>query len=151
MKAKRQNKILELIETYNIDTQEEIARLLKEAGFKVTQATVSRDIRELKLTKISAGNGKQKYSVIAENDTEFSDKLIRVFREVVTSIDFAQNIIVIKTLEGMGMAVAVALDSMKNHEIVGTIAGDDTVFCLVRTHTQTVGIIDRLNKIIKEQ
>ncbi|WP_455958465.1 arginine repressor, partial [Anaerotignum lactatifermentans] len=136
MKIARHAKILELIEKYDIETQDELAQKLCEEGFMVTQATVSRDIREMKLTKIATERGKQKYSVITGNDTEITERLTRVFNEAVLKMDYAQNMIVIKTLEGMGMAVAVALDNMQNPEILGTIAGDDTVFCVVRTHNQ---------------
>ena len=149
MKSARQNKILEIIEKNDIETQDELASRLKQEGFNVTQATVSRDIREMKLTKISNGDGKQKYSTIAGNDSEISERLIRVFKETVVKIDYAQNILVIKTLEGMGMAVGVGLDNMQNSEILGTIAGDNTVFCVVRGHQQAMSIIDKLNRIIR--
>jgi len=148
MKIARHAKILELIEKQDIETQDELAQRLQEAGFVVTQATVSRDIREMKLTKISTENGRQKYSAISGTDTEIAERLIRVFKEAVVKMDYAQNMIVIKTLEGMGMAVGVAVDNMQNNEILGTIAGDDTVFCVVRTHHQAVTIIEKLFRII---
>lgn len=151
MKLARHSKILEIIESCDIETQGELAAKLKEAGFDVTQATVSRDIRELKLTKISNGKGSQKYSAMSGIDAEASERLIRVFKETVVKMDFSENIIVIKTLEGMGMAVAVALDNMQNDEIVGTIAGDNTVFCVVRSHHQSTGLIERLYKIIRSE
>ncbi len=149
MKSARHNKILEIIENNVIETQDELALKLKEEGFHVTQATVSRDIREMKLTKISSGDGRQKYSAIAGNDSEISERLIRVFKETVVKIDYAQNILVIKTLEGMGMAVGVALDNMQNSEILGTIAGDNTVFCVVRGHQQAMNMIEKLNRIVR--
>ena len=149
LKIARHAKILELIEKYDIETQDELAQKLCEEGFMVTQATVSRDIREMKLTKIATERGKQKYSVITGNDTEITERLTRVFKEAVVKMDYAQNMIVIKTLEGMGMAVAVALDNMQNPEILGTIAGDDTVFCVVRTHNQAGVIIEKLYRIIQ--
>ena len=148
LKITRHAKILELIVKYDIETQDELAQKLCEEGFMVTQATVSRDIREMKLTKIATERGKQKYSVITGNDTEITERLTRVFKEAVVKMDYAQNMIVIKTLEGMGMAVAVALDNMQNPEILGTIAGDDTVFCVVRTHNQAAVIIEKLYRII---
>ena len=148
MKIARHAKILELIENYDIETQEELAQKLCDAGSIVTQATVSRDIREMKLTKIATEKGRQKYAVISGNDTEITERLTRVFREAVVKMDYAQNMIVVKTLEGMGMAVAVALDNMQNSEILGTIAGDDTVFCVVRTHNQAAAIIEKLYRII---
>lgn len=148
MKIARHAKILELIENYDIETQDELAQKLCEEGYIVTQATVSRDIREMKLTKIATEKGRQKYAVISGNDTEITERLTRVFREAVVKMDYAQNMIVIKTLEGMGMAVAVALDNMQNSEILGTIAGDDTVFCVVRTHNHAAAIIEKLYRII---
>ncbi len=146
MKIARHAKIL--IENYDIETQEELAQKLCDEGYIVTQATVSRDIREMKLTKIATEKGRQKYAVISGNDTEITERLTRVFREAVVKMDYAQNMIVVKTLEGMGMAVAVALDNMQNSEILGTIAGDDTVFCVVRTHNQAAAIIEKLYRII---
>ena len=148
MKIARHAKILELIENYEIETQDELAQKLCDEGFNVTQATVSRDIREMKLTKIATEKGKQKYAVISSHDSEVSERMTRVFREAVIKMDYAQNIIVIKTLSGMGMAVAVAMDNMQNNEILGTIAGDDTVFCVVRSHNQAAVIIEKLYRII---
>ncbi|MGL4791067.1 MAG: arginine repressor, partial [Anaerotignaceae bacterium] len=130
MKITRQNKILEIIETNDIETQEDLAKRLRESGFNVTQATVSRDIRELRLTKIPTSNSKQKYAPLSNNSVEFSDRIIRVFKDAVVSIDHAQNVIVIKTLEGMGMAVGFAIDNLETCDILGSIAGDDTVFCV---------------------
>ena len=132
MKVKRQSKILELIRENDIETQEMLADLLNKAGFNVTQATVSRDIRELKLTKATMQSGKQKYVATAKESSFVTERLNRVFRDGIVSIDYAQNIVVIKTLIGMAMAVAAALDSMENSEIMGTIAGDDTIFCVVK-------------------
>ena len=148
MKIARHAKILELIENYEIETQDELAQKLCDEGFNVTQATVSRDIREMKLTKIATEKGRQKYAVISSHDSEVTERMTRVFREAVIKMDYAQNIIVIKTLSGMGMAVAVAMDNMRNTEILGTIAGDDTVFCVVRTHNQAAVIIEKLYRII---
>lgn len=144
MKVKRQSKILEIIKDYEIDTQEALAEKLNASGFNVTQATVSRDIRELKLTKISVGMGRQKYVAISNDESEIGERLKRVFNDGVKSIDFAQNIIVIKTLTGMAMAVAAALDAMDNTEIMGTIAGDDTVFCVVKNEAKAVRLIEKL-------
>lgn len=148
MKVARHTKILELIDNYDIETQEELAKRLQETGFTVTQATVSRDIREMRLTKIATTKGKQKYSAISGTDSEIAERLIRVFKEAVIKMDYAQNMIVIKTLEGMGMAVGVALDSMQENEILGTIAGDDTVFCAVKTQQHAAAIVEKLYRII---
>ncbi len=148
MKVSRQAKILEIIEKNEIETQEELALKLKEEGFNVTQATISRDIREMKLTKIATENGRQKYSVIKGSDTELSERLIRVFRDAVVKLDYSQNMIVIKTLNGMGMAVAVAVDNIQSNDILGSIAGDDTVFCVARSHNQAVEFIQKLSRIV---
>ena len=148
MRTDRHKKILELINNNNIGTQEELADALNKAGYNVTQATVSRDIREMRLTKISLEKGKQKYVAMTNRDNEISDRLIRVFKEAVVKMDYAGNMVVIKTLEGMGMAVGVALDNMQNSEILGTIAGDDTVFCVIRGSHQAAELIERLYRII---
>lgn len=148
MKIARHGKILEIIENHEVETQDDLAEMLRNEGFDVTQATVSRDIRELKLTKIATTSGRQKYAILTGSDSEVSERLIRVFREAVIKMDFAQNMIVIKTLEGMGMAVGVAIDNMNNGEILGTISGDDTVFCVVRNQNQASVIIEKLYKII---
>lgn len=148
MKVDRHTKILEIIENNAIETQEELASKLKEEGVDVTQATISRDIREMKLTKISMENGKQKYTAIKNSDTGISDRLIRIFKDAVIKVDYSQNMIVIKTHSGMGMAVAVAVDNIQSNDILGSIAGDDTVFCVARTHNQAVEFIHQLNKIM---
>lgn len=150
MKSKRQAKILEIIRKYNIETQEELSDRLEREGFTVTQATVSRDIRELKLTKVASGTGRQKYVVLNENHVDMSEKYIRVFKDGFVSMDMAQNILVIKTVSGMAMAVAAALDAMDCHEIVGSIAGDDTIMCAVRTVEDTENLMKRLRKIVEE-
>ena len=149
MKTSRQSKIIELIQKNDIETQEELAAYLKDKGFEVTQATVSRDIRELNLSKISAGNGRQKYIVLSSDDNKLSDKYIRVLRDGFVSMDMAQNILVIKTVQGMAMAVAAAIDAMRFPEIVGCIAGDDTIMAAIRTVEDTLIIMKKLNEIIK--
>lgn len=151
MKVKRQSKILELINNYSIETQEELAEKLKKAGYDVTQATISRDIRELKLTKVPTIYGTQKYSVITQNEQQISDKFIRVFRDGFVSMDRAQNILVIRTLTGMAMAVAAAMDAFHYQEIVGTIAGDDTLFCAVRSESETIKLMEKLNRILNSK
>ena len=147
MKVKRQSKILELIRENDIETQEMLADLLNKAGFNVTQATLSRDIRELKLTKATMQSGKQKYVATAKESSFVTERLNRVFRDGIVSIDYAQNIVVIKTLIGMAMAVAAALDSMENSEIMGTIAGDDTIFCVVKNESRAVKLTENLKAI----
>ena len=148
MKINRHAKIIELINKYHIETQEELADYLNEEGFKVTQATVSRDIRDLKLTKVPTDGGRQKYAIHHTAETEMSDKYIRVLKDGYVSMDMAQNILVIKTVAGMSMAVCAAIDSMKWNEVVGSIAGDDTIMCAIRSVDDTIKVMDKISKII---
>lgn len=149
MKRERHEVVVELINKYDIETQEELAAYLRKEGFEVTQATVSRDIRELHLSKIAAGNGKQKYIILQNEDTRLSDKYIRVLRDGFVSMGMAQNILVIKTVQGMAMAVAAAVDAMRFPEIVGCIAGDDTIFAAVKSVDETKSVMEKLDEIIK--
>lgn len=150
MKVSRHAKIIELISQNNIETQEELADRLNNAGFKVTQATVSRDIRDLKLTKVSVDGGKQKYVVLKPEEDGMSEKYIRVLKDGYISMDMAQNILVIKTVSGMAMAVAAAVDAMKWKEVVGCIAGDDTIMCAIRSVEETVAVMDKIRKIVSK-
>lgn len=148
MKVKRQETILELVKKHEIETQEELAEKLGKAGFAVTQATISRDIRELKLTKIQHG-AKQIYAALTENKFSNSNKYIDILKHSFVSVDMAQNILVVKTASGTAMALATALDSLHWDEIVGTIAGDDTVMCAIRTVEDTKKLMKRLEDILK--
>lgn len=150
MKSKRHVKILELIRKNEIETQEELAECLEREGYQVTQATVSRDIRELKLTKVAMANGRQKYAALSENTEDMMQKYTRIFKDAFVTMDMAQNILVIKTVSGMAMAGAAALDALDFSEIVGSIAGDDTIMCAVRTVEDTVLVMERLRKIMEE-
>lgn len=150
MKKTRHRKIVEIIDKYDVETQEELANYLKEAGFDVTQATVSRDIRELKLTKVSIGNGRQRYVVFRQNDAHMEDKFTRVLRDGFVSMDMAQNILVVKTVAGMAMAVAAAIDALKFKEVVGCIAGDDTIMVAVRTIEDTKALMDKIHKMMEK-
>ena len=149
MKRQRHEVVVDLINKYDIETQEELAAYLKEEGFEVTQATVSRDIRELKLSKIATGNGKQKYIILKNDDSHLGDKYIRVLRDGFVSMNMAQNILVIKTVQGMAMAVAAALDAMKFPEIVGCIAGDDTIMAAIKSTDETKVVIDKINEMLE--
>lgn len=148
MKRERHAKIIELVNTNNIETQEELANALKSAGFLVTQATVSRDIRELNLTKVPDGNGRQKYSFMKVEQGNLNEKYIRILTEGYVSMDMAQNILVIKTVSGMAMAVAAALDALKWEEIVGCIAGDDTIMCAIKSVEDTRIVMDKIRKVM---
>ncbi len=132
MKQNRHEKIVELIDIYEIETQEELADKLREAGFNVTQATVSRDIRQLHLSKVPAGNGRQKYIVLRQDDSSLWDKYVRVLKDGFVS-----------------MAVAAAVDAMKFKEIVGSIAGDDTIMMAVRSVEDTRIVMDKIREILK--
>ncbi len=147
MKFKRHEMIKKLISEGGIETQGELANLLNEAGFDVTQATVSRDIRELNLIKVTTDEGKLIYALKQPVKTEISKSLNRIFAEGVVSIDCTQNLIVIKTLAGMAMAIAAALDAMQESEILGSIAGDDTVFCAVKSDKKAIYLADKLRNI----
>ena len=149
MKKTRHAKIIEMIQKHDVETQEELASYLREVGFAVTQATVSRDIRELKLSKISTKSGKQKYIVLKQDDSHVDDKYIRVLRDGFVSMDMAQNILVVKTVSGMAMAVAAALDALKFPEIVGCIAGDDTIFVAVRSADKTQALMEKIHVLIE--
>ena len=146
MKLERHSKIVELIGKYDIETQEDLAAYLNREGFKVTQATVSRDIRELRLTKMQTGKGKQKYALIHQQSPS-DDKYIRILRDSFISMDMAQSILVIRTVAGMAMAVGAAIDSLHFPEVVGCIAGDDTVMCAIRTLDDTIVLMDKLRKL----
>lgn len=149
MKKTRHGKIIEIIEAHDVETQEELASYLKQAGYEVTQATVSRDIRELKLSKVPTGSGRQKYIVLRQDDSHLGDKYIRVLRDGFHSMDMAQNILVIKTVAGMAMAVAAAVDALTFKEIVGCIAGDDTIMVAVRTVEETKTLMDKIHRMIE--
>lgn len=150
MKKVRQSKILEIVEKYDVETQEELADRLTAAGQKVTQATVSRDIRELKLSKVPTPDGRQKYVFMKQEDGRMEDKFIRVLRDGFSSMDMAQNILVIKTVSGMAMAVAAALDALKFAEVLGSIAGDDTIFVAVRTQEATAALKEKLEELLEK-
>lgn len=149
MKSKRHQKIIELVDNYEIETQEELAERLKEEGFQVTQATVSRDIRALKLSKVSCGNGRQKYVVVKQDNVPLSGKYSRVLKDGFVSMDKAQNILVIKTVSGMAMAVAAAVDALEMEEIVGSIAGDDTIMAAIRTTEDMQAVMDKISEMLK--
>ncbi len=148
MKTARQNKIIELVEKNEIETQEELGELLKKAGYHVTQATISRDIRELKLTKVAIDLERQKYIVLREHNMEMNEKFARILRDSFVSMAKAQNLLVVKTVSGMAMAAAAALDALQVDGIVGCIAGDDTIMCAIRTEKETEAVMEKLHRLI---
>jgi transcriptional regulator of arginine metabolism len=152
MKSKRHTQILELIAQCDIDTQEELLRRLNENGFRVTQATVSRDIKELKLVKVQSAKGGYKYSVnTAGERVDMSFKFHAVFSESVGSIDSAENIVVIHCYVGMANAACAALDSIHWQGVVGTLAGDDTILCVMRDKTSATDFMKQLQKLIDKK
>ncbi len=152
MKSKRQKLICDLILKYEIETQEELVSKLLDAGCKVTQATISRDIRELRLTKIVGESGAQKYALPAQ-DASIQTPLAglrfsRVLQEGFINVDIAGNIVVMRTMTGMAMAVAAALDHLNLQEIVGTIAGDDTIFMAVRSEESAKRLCEKIETLV---
>ena len=147
MKVGRQAKIVELIGKYDIETQEELCAKLNAEGYDVTQATVSRDIRALKLTKVTESNGKSIYRTVAGN-TDFSQKYLNILKNGYVSMDMAQNILVVKTVSGMAMAVAAAIDAMNFREVVGCIAGDDTIMIAIRTVDGCLEVMKKIRAIV---
>lgn len=141
MKMKRQSKIIELVNMYVIETQEELAELLLEEGFRVTQATISRDIRDLRLTKISTKDKNQKYIILPEDSERLNEKFIGIFKSAYMSSVKAGNIVVVKTLTGMAMAVASSIDAMDNEDVIGSIAGDDTIFCATESEEKAIKVV----------
>ena len=149
MKTKRHAMILNLIASENIETQEELAKLLSAKGFSVTQATVSRDIRELRLIKVLTGEGKYKYATVEKAESDLQERFIRLFSNCVVSITSAGNLIVVKTVPGSAPVAAEAIDSMKWPEIAGSIAGDNTLFVAVREGKSVSDMIKRFQKLMK--
>ena len=149
MKLERQAEILKLIHTYEIDTQEELARRLNEAGFHVTQATVSRDIRDMKLTKVEGGNGKLRYALLQNQAADTAGRYVRVLKDAVVSMDTAENLLVIHTVPGMAMAAAAVLDEMNIPEIVGCIAGDNTIMCAIRSREEALKVMEKLRRMLE--
>jgi arginine repressor len=150
MKIARHAKILEIISNRDIETQEDLADELKKGGMDVTQATVSRDIKELKLIKVLSKSGRYKYAAIAPTETMLSDKLVTIFTQTVLTIDFVNNMIVIRTISGSASAAAEAIDSLKWDGIVGTLAGDNTIFVIARSNLKAEEIVSKLKKLTNE-
>lgn len=147
MKSKRQNKILEIIANSDIETQEELVNALRESGFKVTQATISRDIKDLHLIKVQSITGVYKYSVNLKDDKNDSNIRMRIFKDTVKSIEAAENLIVIKTLAGSASAAAEVIDSFEDEDILGSIAGDNTIFVAMRSSSAAYKTANTLMQI----
>ena len=149
MKNARQTAILSIIEQYDVETQEELASRLRDMGIVVTQATVSRDIKELRLLKVLSGKGGYKYATADKAEHGLSDRFVRMFVDSVLSITFAGNIIVIKTLSGSANVAAEAIDSMRWPEILGTMAGDNTILAIVHNEVEAAKSVDRFQEMLK--
>jgi len=147
MKYLRHAKILEIIMQRDIETQEELTRALKQIGMNVTQATVSRDIKELRLIKQMSRSGRYKYASMASQEAMLTDRLVRIFKESIVSLDHAGNMVVLRTLTGAANAAAAAIDAANFPEVVGTIAGDDTIFVMVREAEQAEDVKERFRKL----
>ena len=150
MKTKRQAKIVEIISNTNVETQEQLLKALEEEGFTSTQATISRDIKELRIVKELTSLGTYRYSV-SEKDAPpaLTDRLNNIFRECVTSIDYAENIIVIHTLPGLASAAGSALDAMKINVVLGTLAGDDTVMIVMRDSNAAAAFCGEIKSVVR--
>ncbi|MCL1859697.1 MAG: arginine repressor [Oscillospiraceae bacterium] len=149
MKYKRQSKILELISAFDIYTQDELADRLGRSGFSATQATISRDIKELKLLKIPASNGQYKYATANHEEDKTDVKFFNILNETVTAINTAKNLVVVKTYSGMANAAGAAIDAVNFPEIIGTIAGDDTIFIAFASDENAEAVAQKLGKMIK--
>ena len=149
MKRNRHDKILEIIREKDIETQEELAAALKESGYTVTQATVSRDIRQLGLSKSPSPSGKLRYVLIRKEENQPADKYARVLRDSFVSAESAQNLLVIRTVSGMAMAAAAALDAMDHTQIIGCIAGDDTIFAAMSTAEDAALLAEELRNLLQ--
>ncbi|MGI6049898.1 MAG: arginine repressor [Acetivibrionales bacterium] len=149
MKYNRHAKILEIIDRYEIETQDELAEKLREMGMDVTQATISRDIKELRLIKVLSSSGKYKYSPMNSDSSVMNDRLLIIIKEAFVSCDYANNLLVIKTLPGMAQAVAHTIDALDWNDIVGTIAGDDTMLVICRAEKIAEDLMDKLTHIVR--
>ncbi len=149
MKNARQMAILSIIEKDNIETQEELAAKLRDIGIVVTQATVSRDIKELRLLKVLTPDGSYKYATVDKAEHGVSERLVRMFIDSVLSISYAENLIVIRTLPGSANAAGEAIDSMRWPEVLGTISGDNTIFVAVRSSEEAPAVVEKFQEILK--
>ena len=150
MKAARHAMILDLIETFNIETQDDLAMRLKDRGINVTQATVSRDIKELRLIKVLAEDGGYKYATVDKAEAGLKERFIRIFSNSVVSIASTSNLIIIKTISGTGNAAAEVIDSMRWNEVAGTLAGDNTIFVAIKDMKSVPELVKRFNAMLKQ-
>lgn len=150
MKNRRQGLILSLINDNQIETQEELTKLIKDSGIETTQATISRDLRELNIEKVSVRNGDSRYMVVVKSNIGSETKLSRFLEDAVRSVDFAKNLVVLKTFAGMGNAAGAAVDAMEWQDIVGTIAGDDTLLIITKSSEKAIEVCKRLENLARK-
>lgn len=151
MKVLRHAKIIEIINSKEIETQEELAEELKRCGMDVTQATVSRDIKELKLIKVLSNSGKYKYVTTTPEQNFLSNKLVNIFSQTVLYVENVENMVILKTITGSASAAAEAIDSLSFDEIAGTIAGDNTIFIVVRSVSKAQELVKKIKKLLNNQ
>ena len=151
MRISRQNKILELIEKNDIETQEKLVSMLAEHGYEATQATISRDIKELQLIKTLAANGKYKYSLTTQNEGPISDRLSNIFKETVKSTNGSGNIVLMKTLSGCANAAAETLDNIELEHVIGSVAGDNTILLVVDDPENSPKVVERLHSLLENR
>ncbi len=150
MKVKRQSKILEIIKSQAIETQDDLIAALEKSGFAVTQATVSRDIKELRLIKTLDHNGSYRYTAVKADNEHISGKFHSIFQDAVRSIDFAGNLVVVKCLSGMAQAACAAMDALHFDSVVGTLGGDDTFVCITKNSEDAIGLVEELQKLQRQ-
>ncbi|MBE5824669.1 MAG: arginine repressor [Butyrivibrio sp.] len=148
MKKNRHDKIIEIINNHVVETQEQLAALLKDEGYDVTQATVSRDIRQMKLTKQVTPDGRQKYVYTTADPEVMHDKYVKILKAGFVSMDLAQNLLVVRTVSGMAMALAAAIDSLEMAEVVGCIAGDDTIFVATKSEEEASDLMHEFEEML---
>lgn len=151
MRYSRQNKILDLVAQYDIETQDQLQEMLREAGYPVTQATISRDIKELQLVKALSANGRYKYVAGISANQPISERFIKIFRETIISYNSANNLILVKALSGCGPAAAEAIDCMELSHVIGSVAGDNTLLIVVDEEKNVQPIMDEFSKLLSNE
>ncbi|QIB69285.1 arginine repressor [Aminipila butyrica] len=149
MRYSRQNKILDIINNFEVETQEKLASLLKESGYDVTQATISRDIKELQLIKVLSNSGKYKYALGNSIETPITDRFLKIFKETIRSVAHSYNLIIVKTLSGCGSAAGEAIDSLNVPHVVGSIAGDNTLLIIVDDAENVPALVEKFNDLLQ--
>ena len=150
MRYSRQNKILDIINNNEVDTQEKLVKILKESGYNVTQATISRDIKELQLIKTLTPDGMYKYAISTNVDHPITERLKKIFKDTIQTVTYSGNIVIVKTLSGCGAAAGEAIDSLNFPSVLGTVAGDNTIMVVVNDPKNTVHLVDQFNEMLEK-